>query len=361
MFLFKISICITFLLFTVSCDSNRLPQNDSTNFHQDHTKPLIILFHGLGADASSFSMLKKQLEQTFPTASVVALTSIPKKKTALYSIKEQGNKCFTDLANSIDNLQNRPTLLIGHSQGGLRAYSMFDQYKNTLNVKGIITLATPWEGTPILDTIERLNQLDTIIKVKNGALYLQYFTPPVLNDMHILSCSMGQPSNWIEEELVRRLENLVVSEVIAGCYDLKPGSMFLNSIQDALSEEEVPILAIGGGLSDFKIFLPKESSYESSYDFKYLNRAWTRIIVGETDLDLKDKHDMIVPLYSQLASHITNKENFTRKIIEDALHDQILNEFPIEGANSILCHPSMVKEVIQFGKDIFYSRPSTKL
>ncbi|CDG49963.1 esterase/lipase family protein [Cardinium endosymbiont of Bemisia tabaci] len=358
MFLFKISICITFLLFTVSCDSNRLPQNGSTNSHQDHTRPLIVLFHGLGADASSFSMLKKQLEQTFPSASVVALTSIPKEKTALYSIKEQGNKCFTDLSDSI-NLQ-RPTLLIGHSQGGLRAYNMFDQYKDKLNVKGIITLATPWEGAPILDTIDRLNQLDRITKVKNEALYLEYFTLPVLNDMCTLSYSMGQPTNWIEQELVCRLENLVVSEVIAGCYDLKPGSIFLNSIQDTLSEEEVPILAIGGGLSDFKIFLPKESSYESSYDFKHLNSAWTKIIVGETDLgetdlDVKDKHDMIVPLYSQLAWHITNKGNFKRKIIEDALHSKILNESPIEETKSILCHPTMVKEVIQFAKDIFYS------
>ncbi|MGI2298874.1 esterase/lipase family protein [Candidatus Cardinium hertigii] len=361
MFLFNVSICITFLLFTIGCDCNRRFQNGSTNFHQVHTKPLIVLFHGLGANVSSLKTLQEALENEFGKESVVVLDNILPEKTAIFSIKDQSNKCFNKLSEDKPNLQHSPTLLIGHSQGGLRAYNMFHQYKDELNVKGIITLATPWEGAPLLDTIETLNQCDTITGIKNKELYSKYFTPPVLNDMYKLSDSMGQPTNWIEQELVRRLENLVVAEFIAGCYDLKPGSIFLNSIKDALPEEEVPILAIGGGASDFKIFLPKETSHETSHDFKHLNSAWTKIIVGETDLNETDfdlidnKHDMIVPLYSQLAWHITNKENFKRKIIEDAPHDELLKEFPIEAFKNILCHPTMVKEVIQFAKDIFYS------
>ncbi|MGI2262159.1 esterase/lipase family protein [Candidatus Cardinium hertigii] len=355
MFLFKISICITFLLFTIGCGCHRPDQNGTINFHEDDTNPLIVLFHGLGGDVSSFKTLQEALENEFGKDSVVALDYITKEQTLLYSIKEQSNKCFGKLSKKEPNLKNRPTLLIGHSQGGLRAYRMFHEYKDILNVKGIITLATPWEGAPVIDTVKRLNQLDTITGIKNEALYVRYFTPPVLNDMYRLSYSMGQPTNWIEQELVSRLEKFPALEVFVGCYDLKPGSTFLEWIQDKLPEEEVPILAIGGGLSDFKIFLPKESSYESSYDFKDLNTAWGKIIVGEADLDLIDKHDMIVPLYSQLALHITNKENFKRKVIEDALHGQLLNKFPIETSKSILCHPTMVKEVIQFGKDIFYS------
>ena len=354
MFVFRI-IWITFLLFMIGCDCKRPARNGATNFHEDDNKPLIVLFHGLGGNVSSFKILQEALEHEFGKGSVVALDYITQEQTVLYTIKEQSNKCFNKLSEEKLDLQNRPTLLIGHSQGGLRAYKMFHAYKDNLNVKGIITLATPWEGAPVLDTIERLNQSDPDTGIKNEALYASYFTPPVVNDMRRLSYSMGQPAEWIEQQLVSKLKNVQVLPVYVGGYDLQPGSVFLQWIQDTLPEEELPILAIGGALSDFKNFIPKDSIYESSYDFKDLNAAWDKIIVGKENIDFLYKHDMIVPLYSQLAWHITDKENFKRKIIEDAMHDQLLNNFPIEPSKSILCHPTMVKEVIQFGKDIFYS------
>lgn len=332
MFQFNIVIYITILLSIIGCNCNTLHQDRITDFHQENTKPLIVLFHGLGADAFSFDTLKKEFMQAFPHASVIALTSVAEGRTALLSIKEQGTQCFKELLHKIPRLRNRPILLVGHSQGGLRAYSMFDQYKDMLYVKGIITLATPWEGTPILNA--------------NQGLLSKYCTKPVLNDMCRLSSGMGKDPNWIEQWLRSMLEMLKVSLLNVGCSDLKPGSAFLTQVKNALPKEEVPILAVGGGQNDFKIFLTKKSNH----DFKYLNNAWTKIIVGTTDLT--HRHDMIVPLYSQHALNIMPEthKNFKRLFIQDALHDQLLAVSSIAKSKSILCHPDMVQGVIAFGK-----------
>lgn len=318
----------------MSCNPHKLDQGSMS--HAPNRDSLIVLFHGLGANASFLKILKDELTKTFPTASVVALNSVEEGKTGLLSIKEQGHASFKELKQRIPDLEHRPTLLIGHSQGGLRAYSMFDQYKDLLNIKGIVTLATPWEGAPILNA--------------NPALLLDYCTWPVAMDMQNFSISIGEDPDWLEEELISRLNNSMLLSAHIGCSDLKPESPFLNWVKQALPKETLPILAIGGGQSDFKTFLTQNSNY----DFRYLNETWTKIIVGQGACTLQ-RHDMIVPLYSQLALHIIPEgeghSNFQRFLIQDAVHDQLWPVPPNKKLN-ILCHAAMINEVISFGKDI---------
>lgn len=333
---FTLNITFSILLSIIGCDCTRLSQDSFTYSNPGNTNPLIVLFHGLGSNASCFKSLKEALKQSFPTASVVALTRVEGIMTHICSIKEQANSSFNELLDNIPDLQHRPTLLIGHSQGGLRAYKMFDLHKGELNVKGIITLATPWEGAPALSADEKL--------------FGEFFRSPILDDMRRLSSGLGQSIDWVEAYLTSKLQELKDGSSADGCNDLKPRSDFLNWAKDALPSETIPILAVGGGQSDFSVLLTQESND----DFQALGNAWTKVIVGKKDPT--QIHDMVVPLSSQLARNIVPSENqnFKRLFIPDALHDEILPLPPIAKSKNILAHPVMFQAVKEFANEVLY-------
>ncbi len=354
MFYFNIVIYLTIFLSITGFNCARLSggtltdSNSNLNLKQDKGNPVIALFHGLGSKSSCFNSLKENLEQAFPDALVIALTSVEDYNTALFSIKEQGNSTFKELLEKIPDVCNRPTLLIGHSQGGLRAYKMYDAYNDLLNVKGIITLATPWEGAPVANADQEL-------------LLQRLQSDCVRIDMQRFSMDYDykgeESAHFMHTTLQARINDYQKVSKCSGIIDLKPKSKFLYEVAEKLPKLLIPILAIGGAQSDFGVFLSKKSNY----DFNNLRNAWTNIIVGESNNSANKAHDMVVPLYSQRADNIAGKnKNFEQFVVPNAIHNEILPLPPEKKFHNILEHPLAFEKIKEFAQKVLYQPSSQK-
>lgn len=302
--------------------------------YKNHPNALIVLFHGLANYAASFNTMKQELEQAFPAASVVALTSVEGMQSIHYAIKEQSEISFKELSSKVEDLGNKPMLLIGHSQGGMRAYAFLKQYGHLLNIKGLVTLAAPWEGAPGARV--------------DAAMLSHYLTDPVLHDLRRLSLALGCPKNDLEKQLMAYVQTNQAVCLCPGGKDLMEGSAFLYEVKKLLPDEQVPILAIGGGQTDFSALLTNRGRHR----FKALNDIYTFFVVGEKYIDRY--HDMQIPLYSQHALNILpkSKKKFKRVLIKDAFHSGHVWTIPVPKSKAMLSHPRVLHTVIKFAKSI---------
>ncbi|MEF2228854.1 MAG: alpha/beta hydrolase [Candidatus Cardinium sp.] len=302
--------------------NTNLPPNGTTgspNATQGAGQPLIVLLHGLGSDASCFDILKGNLEKAYPTAKIVALKSVEGDKTFLHSIKDQADLSFEELKTLLtcpEHGVNSPILLMGHSQGGLRACAIAARNEG-LDIKGIVTIASPWEGGP---SVMHDPTLKPILDGFSQALFI--FSPDhsIPNLLKALTDSKNQP----------------------GVKDLIPGSQFLTEISKNLHKPGIPIRAIGG-TSSTNMEIP-----DLGLDLN-LNpdTILTNLIVDSNDPE--QRHDMVVPLSSQLASNISkDNKNFKCVVIQDAPHDACLVEFCSPGTKAILEHPQMFEAIKEF-------------
>ncbi|WP_250237593.1 esterase/lipase family protein [Cardinium endosymbiont of Oedothorax gibbosus] len=312
-----------------------IPNPSQAASSKNQHNPLIVLFHGLGNSATSFDTMKQGLEQAFPAASVVALTSVEGMQSINLPIKEQAECSFKELSSKVEHLNKRSMLLIGHSQGGLRAYAFLKQYEALLNIKGLVTLAAPWEGAPGARV--------------DATILSQHLTDPILHDLRMLSLALGYPKTGLEEQLMLNAEVNQTVCLCPGGKDLMEGSAFLCEVQKCLASEKVPILAVGGGQNDFRSLLTRKGTHR----FKALNNIYTFFVVGENHPN--SRHDMQLPLYSQHALHIISKgkKNFKSVLIKDAFHSTHVWKIPVPKSKAILAHPLALHTVIKFTKSIF--------
>lgn len=312
-----------------------IPNVSQAKSSKNQHNPLIVLFHGLGNKAASFDTMKQGVEQAFPAASVVALTSVEGMQSINLSIEEQVEINFKELSDKVEHLGDRSMLLIGHSQGGLRAYAFLKQYEHLLNIKGLATLATPWEGVPGARV--------------DATMLSQHLTHPILHDLHTLALTLGYPETHLEEQLMLNVQTNQAVCLCPGGKDLMEGSAFLCEVKKSLLDIEVPILAIGGRQSDFGSLLAKQGTHR----FKALNNIYTFFVVGEGHPN--SHHDMQLPLYSQHALHIVPKRerNFKRVLIKDAFHSTHVLTMPVPESKAMLSHPRALHTVVKFAKSIF--------
>ncbi|MGI2298833.1 esterase/lipase family protein [Candidatus Cardinium hertigii] len=322
---YRFQSVLFFLLFTPTFVQGKLDKSQSNT--------LIILFHGLGNHAASFNTMKKKLEQAFPTGSVVALTSVEGIKSISASIEEQSAINFKELSTKVKDLEQRSIILIGHSQGGLRAYAFLRQYRH-LNIKGLVALAAPWEGVPGARV--------------DAEMLSHHLSVPVLNDLRKLSLDLGYPETDLEKRLILTIQDNQALCLCPGGKDLIEGSAFLCKVKKSLPNVSVPILAIGGGQTDFSTLLTNRRRHR----FKALNDMYTFFVVGEKQLN--QYHDMQIPLYSQHALNMLPKSkcNFKRVLIKDAFHSTHVLAIPVPKYKAILEHPCVFHAVIQFVKPI---------
>ncbi|CDG49537.1 lipase family alpha/beta hydrolase [Cardinium endosymbiont of Bemisia tabaci] len=294
---------------------------------------LIILFHGLGNHAASFNTMKEKLEQAFPAVSVVALSSVEGMKSISLSIEEQSAINFEELSTKVEDLAQKSIILIGHSQGGLRAYAFLRKYEH-LNIKGLVALATPWEGVPGARV--------------DAEMLAHHLTVPVLNDLRELSLDLGYAQTDLEKQLILNVQDNQSVCLFPGGKDLIEGSAFLREVKKSLPNVPIPILAIGGGQTDFSALLTSRKRYR----FKALNDMYTFFVVGKKHLN--QYHDMQIPLYSQHAFNMLPKAkcNFKRVLIKDAFHSTHVLKIPVPKYKSMLEHPAVLHAVIQFAKTI---------
>ncbi len=296
--------------------------------------PLIVLFHGLGNNAASFNTMKHQLVKSFSDDAVLSLMSTEGMNSINFSIKQQAEMNFKELSsNHLKDLSHRPMLLVGHSQGGLRAYAFMKQYEHCFNIKGLVTIDTPWEGAPGA-------RVDT-------AMLMKGLKGPVLSDLRKLSLSLGYAKTTLEKQLMLSVAANQSVCLCPGGKDLIEHSPFLFQVGEWISNEKKPILAIGGGGGDFRALLPGKKTHK----LEHLNKIYTFWVVGEKGLD---KHDMQVPLYSQHAVHIAPKsmKNFQRVFIKDAFHSSHVWTVPVPKSKAVLAHPRVLNSIIKFAKSI---------
>lgn len=314
-----------------------VPSWSQAALNKNNSDQLIVLFHGLANKAASFDSMKKGLEQAFPSASVLALTSVEGVQSLNLSIKEQAEICFQELESKVADIGCKSIILIGHSQGGVRAYAFLKQYEHLLKVKGLIALATPWEGVPG-------TRVDT-------EMLSQYLTGPVLRDLQVLSLSLGHPADTLAGQFMVEVQTNQNMCRFPGAKDLKVGSNFLSEVQKMLPYEKTAILSIGGGKSDFRSLIQNK---KVKHSFNALNSMYTLFIAGETRLNRS--HDMMVPLYSQHALNIVpkGKKNFKRVFIKDVFHStRVLTILDVPKGSAMLAHPRVLRRVIQFSQNVF--------
>lgn len=322
-----------FLLLLAVPDLSMANKNENTT----NNNQLIVLFHGLCNNAASFKIIQNKLEETFPSASIVALSSVEGMQSLNLSIKEQAAACFQELKTKVADIANKSVLLTGHSQGGNRAYAFLKQYEHLLKVKGLVTLATPWEGAPGARVNEKMLS--------------EHLTDDVLSDLRTLSTDLGYPANTLEKQLMLEIQRNQSICIFPGAKDLIAGSDFLCEVQKMLTNEKVSILSIGGGQNDFRSLIPNKSNKHS---FKALNNMYSFFTVGEDHAN--KNHDMWIPLYSQHALNILpqNKENFKKVFIKDVFHSaHVWSIIPVPQHKDMLSHPLVLDTIIKYIKKEF--------
>ncbi|MDD9139999.1 MAG: hypothetical protein NQ127_03715 [Candidatus Cardinium sp.] len=328
--------CIRLLIFVVYL-AWFTPNHSYAKPTKHVNQQLIVLLHGLYDQGTTFNSAKQQLKKAFPTASIIALTSAEGPLSATLPIKEQAKVAFEELVSKIDDIQNKSIVLIGHSQGGLRAYALLKQYKALLNVKGIITLATPWEGVP-----------GTRV---DGSMLKQHLTEPVLQDLRMLALHLGYSEDILINQLNISVQQNQAVLLLPGAKDLKMDSLFLDEIKRALIHEKVPVWAIGGIQNDFGALLPRKIKHK----FIALNSMYTFFIVGQNALSTS-YHDMKVPLYSQHAQHVVSKgkKNFKRIKIKNVFHStHVWPKLNVPVGRHMLAHPDTLRKIITCAKEAF--------
>jgi len=123
----------------------------------------VILIHGSGSNQRQFDIFRKFLQDEKYHIFSVALNERPfsnDKKT----VAEYANSCVKEKLNSIkqkyldSGLNLDEVILLGHSMGGLIA-GEFALSNDTVKVKHIITMSTPWYGSKMADLKYSINSI----------------------------------------------------------------------------------------------------------------------------------------------------------------------------------------------------------
>ncbi|MEM9416946.1 MAG: thioesterase domain-containing protein [Bacteroidota bacterium] len=250
---------------------------------------IIVLCHGLGRNPEDFEAIQAKLQEAFPEACVI---KPHEKETAKKSIEEQKKAIVEDLIKRThkDIEKKDPIMLIGHSQGGLRAYwTALQLTAKGYTVAGVITIGTPWKGASVINTKSTL-----IKKAKDFKLPKRFVS-------------------WLGR----------IGGQGQGLEDMRPESPFLNQLHQKLKKNKIAVMALGGNARSLSR-IPGAT--------KFL--GW---FIGGTP------HDLAVPLNSQLAQGIETK-CFERHVIE-ATHKHYA---PLSKKKIQLEHPEMINEMIGF-------------
>jgi pimeloyl-ACP methyl ester carboxylesterase len=306
-------------------------------------KKALIILHGLCQHQHDFSTSIQKLHDAFTKQHMfVSIEILKEAQTCEKAITQQAADAFGLLQEQYANREHE-FILLGHSQGGVRAAKLLElnsKHLRPLDIKGLITTATPWQGLPAAAITKQ--------KVKEYLKHLpwNYFLAG-MKYFHLAKIPFDETfiDRWFDERLP-------ISS--PGVNDLVPGSKFLQDISAFLSVNELPILAIAGNTSDVrKIFIDKQIPVRFGW-FAYplrmlpLNTAYKYIIGG----GFLQEHDMLVPLASQIAKDIPQKKNFTSFIVQDAIHDFIpgLDILPNQ---VIYSNPVTIQQIVKFAQQNF--------
>ncbi len=338
-------VCFSFIL--ESCKLFSMPEKESASHHLTNHPPtkqkILIILNGLWQSRQEFDLSVQRLQEAFQAQNLaVTLDILEEIKTSEKDIAQQAADAFHLLKEKY-SAHGCEIILLGHSQGGLRAAKMLEinqEAGNPLDIKGLITTGTPWEGAPVAAITKQT--VKTYLSKLPGRLLLsgvRYFYPAsaqFTNDYYLDQMFDGFPTDQ------------------PGVRDMVPGSVFLSIISASLSNNSLPILAVGGSNGDLRSLLLR-SNLHTQYNISAsyinslpINSAYRYIFAGGF---LKD-HDMVVPLHSQLATNIRKNNSFTTYKVSDAIHDFLPGlEIPLN--QIIYNHPAVIDQIVVFAKKHF--------
>lgn len=292
--------------------------------------PVILLFHGICSGPTVFNTMKDALERHFPEATVIALSSVRGYKSLWLPIKMQSRSCFSEARLKVRDLNKRPVILIGHSQGGLRAYDFLRRYKSLLPIKGLITIAAPWEGVPGA----RVNKY-----ILNYAL-----SSDVLEDIKVLADNLSYQDKALVDCLYKEMSKNQWLQWFYGAKDVICGSQFLKSVESSLKSENCPILAIAGGGGNFEDLAPG-----CRLDLPTLNKLYAYFVTGSIRAGEYD-HDMWIPRYSAQALNFVSpeRENFKRVYFKGLFHTwKVWSFIPVPREKQILLNQGVSDRIVE--------------
>ena len=318
----------------------------------------IVLLHGLSRLSYDFMTMQKVLKEKFPDITIVALKGLNKnvvpgqKKqtgiakdiarmvkgitrdknhkivcnsivadpaaTAKLSIKEQAKSAYNEIKISL-----RPGMrivLVGHSQGGLRGFTLAKEYAEQLQnecgitIEKLITIGTPWKGAihadyaHIRQTVKKLNKLTPLFNRAHPDLrkamgrHVLKGGASIADSPLIYLCKLQMASSSLQ--------------VLQGLSDLECKSDFIQHyVASGLKKIGIPITAIAGVATDFSQLFDTFSFNLHSSDLARLNKGYASLIGGDPNCE----HDMLLPVSSQHAEGL-DKSNFECVKVYAACH-----------------------------------------
>jgi pimeloyl-ACP methyl ester carboxylesterase len=301
-------------------------------------KKIIFILNGLWQNSETFNHTIQNLLAAFKAEGLtVEIKSLVEPSTSARTVDEQAGDAFEVMKQYLAGGKYE-IILVGHSQGGLRGaqiLSLNKQKGNPLDIRGLITLGTPWEGAP-------------------GAAITKSSVEAFLNKKPVTYCLTGV-------NYVRPLGDMFTSGTIGklfdnhfpshepGIQDMKPNSEFLQSLAASLASNDIPILAVAGVNREAKSFLYRGDETYTRYIHKVprvvFNSFYSRVLAGGWNTE----HDMVVPLNSQLAKNIDKSNTFETHIVKGAIHD-FLPGLLIPPDKIIYNHIEVVQLIVEFTK-----------
>lgn len=297
-------------------------------------KKVIVLLHGLGAKASHLQKIEQQLGATLP--SDIESVSLTELETASQPITQQAARLKEVLLAKRMNRDSYELILLGHSQGGLRGYKLYQEFGTQFDIKGLITMGTPWEGVPTAMITKE--KVDAYLNSSAGYYFLdtvEYFWP--------------SSKQLIAEFVDKIFDKFSTHE--PGVQDLVPNSTLLQNIATILEDSQLPILAIAGSNCDFKKVLLANTvyaGYARVLPSFILNSLYSAIITGR----IWERHDMAISVASQLAYNTPKNDNFSTYIVLDAIHDYPPS-VPIPADKVLYNHPKVLSRIVEFIRSIW--------
>ena len=180
-----------------------------TGAEGNSTFPPVVLIHGLYHNPSAWLLFRFRLRRA--GLDRIHVVSYNSRRYSFKEIEEQVARRLVEIGSSE---RNESVLLVGHSLGGLlaKAYAAKKGGFTGPDVKGIITLGTPFKGTkmavfalgelgqslsPGSDLIKELEAMEVPSHTACAALY-----SPVDNMVLPHESLAAVPENWIQEKMV---------------------------------------------------------------------------------------------------------------------------------------------------------------
>ncbi|WP_260214909.1 esterase/lipase family protein [Candidatus Cardinium hertigii] len=322
----------------------------------------MVLLHGLSRISYDFETMKAVLRQKFPHATIVALKSVNKdlnKKgnvwysppSVMLSIKKQAELAYEEIKTLIG--RDKHVVLVGHSQGGLRAFTLIKEYGAVLKrevgitIDQLITIGTPWKGAPVMDhfknpkwVTEKLDQEKNILeKIQKG--YRRDLFKHIFKNYAGIAEKMPSLAKYLYNHtngFKRRKKHM------SGADDLSPSSDFIRYVASGIKELGVPVTAIAGVLN-FSEFFPLSSSVTAE-DLLKLNHTYAELIGGT-------EHDMLLPVDTQLAEGLDKKDFECIKIYESCHGNKV--GIPVKKDIPECNNEQVIQKVVACIEKTFYS------